>query len=52
MIANVGKLAAHFAESNVSALNMAYADVAPSTEHGVDAFFASMERRVGFEKHI
>lgn len=52
MIADVGSLAAHFARGNVSPLNMAYADVAPSTENGVDALFAAMDRKVGYEKHI
>jgi hypothetical protein len=52
MIANVGKLAAHFAEGSVSPLNMSYDSVAPSTAHGVDALFASMERKVGLENNI
>lgn len=52
MIVDVGNLAAHFAIEQVSPLSMSYDSVAPSTENGVDALFASMERKVGFEKHI
>jgi hypothetical protein len=52
MISNVGSLAAHFAIEQVSPLNMSYADVAPSTAPGVDALFASMDRKIGFEKNL